>query len=109
MDLAPVSRDSGTLRGRRSAVRAALFMAILVASRRNPVIASYDNKLPATGKPAKQSLVACMRKLLVILDAILRDQNRGKPLDPQHSRSGIQRSGNKQAERRPSPVRRPSL
>jgi transposase len=78
--LAPINRDSGTLRGRRAIaggrapVRAALFMAALVASRRNPVIAPYYNKLRAAGKPAKQALVACMRKLLVILNAILRDQ-----------------------------------
>jgi transposase len=78
--VAPINRDSGTLRGRRTiaggrpAVRAALFMAALVASRRNPVIAPYYDKLRATGKPAKQTLVACMRKLLVILNAILRDR-----------------------------------
>jgi transposase len=78
--LAPLNRDSGTLRrrraiaGGRAPVRAALFMAALVASRRNPVIAPYSNKLRAAGKPAKQALVACMRKLLVILNAILRDR-----------------------------------
>ena len=109
MGLAPVSRDSGTLRGRRSAVRAALFMAILVASRRNPVITPYDNKLPATGKPAKQSLVACLRKLLVILDAILRDQNPWKTAGPPTQSLRNQAFGEQQAERRPLPVRRPSL
>jgi transposase len=42
--------------------------------RRNPVIAPYYDKLRATGKPAKQTLVACVRKLLVILNAILRER-----------------------------------
>ena len=78
--VAPINRDSGTLRGRRtiaggrSAVRSGLYMAALVASRANPVIAAHYNKLRAAGKTAKQALVACMRKLLVILNAILRDR-----------------------------------
>jgi transposase len=78
--LAPINRDSGTMRGRRTisggraAVRAALYMAALVASRRNPVIAAHYKKLRAAGKTGKQALVACMRKLLVILNAILRDR-----------------------------------
>jgi transposase len=78
--LAPINRDSGTLRGRRaiaggrSAVRAALFMPAMVASKTNPVIAPYYDKLRAAGKTAKQALTACMRKLLVILNAILRDR-----------------------------------
>lgn len=83
--VAPINRDSGSLRGRRtiaggrSAVRAALFMAALVASRKNPVIAPYYEKLRAAGKTPKQALTACMRKLLVILNAILRDR---KPWQP---------------------------
>lgn len=83
--VAPVNRDSGTLRGRRTiaggrpAVRAGLYMATLVASRANPVIAAHYNKLRATGKTGKQALVACMRKLIVILNAILRDR---KPWQP---------------------------
>ena len=83
--LAPINRDSGTLRGRRaiaggrSAVRAALFMPAMVASKTNPVIAPYYDKLRAAGKTAKQALTACMRKLLVILNAILRDR---KPWQP---------------------------
>ena len=78
--IAPVNRDSGTRRGRRAiaggrpVVRAALYMAALVASRANPLIAAHYKKLRAAGKPAKQALVACMRKLLVILNAILRDR-----------------------------------
>ena len=78
--VAPINRDSGTLRGRRAiaggrpAVRAALYMAALVASRANPVIAAYYQKLRTAGKTGKQALIACMRKLLVILNAILRDR-----------------------------------
>ena len=83
--VAPINRDSGTLRGRRTiaggrpAVRTALYMAALVASRANPVIAAYYAKLRAAGKTGKQSLVACMRRLVVILNAILRDR---KPWQP---------------------------
>jgi len=83
--VAPINRDSGTMRGRRtiaggrSAVRTALFMAALVASRKNPIIAPYYEKLRAAGKTAKQALTACIRKLIVILNAILRDR---KPWQP---------------------------
>jgi len=83
--VAPINRDSGTLRGRRTiaggraAVRTALYMPTIVASRANPVIATYYKKLRAAGKPAKQALIACMRKLIVILNAMLRDQ---KPWQP---------------------------
>jgi transposase len=78
--VAPINRDSGTLRGRRTiaggrpTVRAALYMAALVASRANPIIAPYYTKLRAAGKTGKQALIACTRKLLVILNAILRDR-----------------------------------
>ena len=78
--VAPINRDSGMMRGRRTiaggrpAVRTALFMAALVASRRNPIIAAYYAKLRAAGKTAKQALTACIRKLVVILNAILRDR-----------------------------------
>ena len=83
--VAPINRDSGMRRGRRTiaggrpAVRTALYMAALVASRRNPVIAPYYDKLRAAGKTGEQALVACMRKLVVILNAILRDR---KPWQP---------------------------
>jgi len=82
---APINRDSGTLRARRTiaggrpTVRTALYMPTIVASRTNPVIAAYYKKLRAAGKPAKQALIACMRKLIVILNAMLRDQ---KPWQP---------------------------
>jgi len=78
--VAPFSRDSGTMRGKRTIwggraqVRAALYMAALVASRRNPVIAAFYQRLLAAGKSKKLALTACMRKLLVTLNAILRDQ-----------------------------------
>ena len=76
--VAPINRDSGAQRGRktivggRAPVRAALYMAALVASRSNPVIAAHYQKLGSSGKAAKQALTACIRKLLVILNAILR-------------------------------------
>jgi transposase len=78
--VAPFNRDSGTLRGRRSiaggrpVVRAALYMAVLVAIRRNLPLAQTYHRLRAAGKPAKVAIVACMRKLVTILNAILRDQ-----------------------------------
>lgn len=76
--VAPVNRDSGTMRGRRtifggrSGVRSALYMAALVAARFNPVIKAFYMRLVTAGKPKKVALVACMRKLLTILNAMLR-------------------------------------
>jgi transposase len=76
--VAPFNRDSGRLRGKRCiaggrpTVRAALYMAALVATRYNPVIRLYYHRLLAAGKCKKLALVACMRKLLTILNAILR-------------------------------------
>jgi len=76
--VAPLNRDSGTLRGKRliyggrAPVRAALYMAALVASKCNPVIHGFYQRLRAAGKPAKVALTACMRKLLTILNAIAR-------------------------------------
>lgn len=78
--VAPFNRDSGTWRGKRmigggrSGVRAALYMAALVASRSNKAISTFYLRLRAAGKPAKVALVACMRKLLTILNAIIREQ-----------------------------------
>jgi transposase len=78
--VAPLNRDSGTLRGRRMiaggrpAVRATLYMAALSAARCNPSIAVLFQRLRSAGKPAKVALVACMRKLLTILNAIARDR-----------------------------------
>jgi transposase len=76
--VAPLSRDSGTLRGRRfvqggrASVRAVLYMAALVATRRNAVIRAFYVRLLAAGKPKKLALVACMRKLLTILNTMAR-------------------------------------
>lgn len=76
--VAPINRDSGTMRGRRTifggrdGVRTSLYMAALVAARFNPVIKTFYLRLLASGKPKKVALVACMRKLLTILNAMLR-------------------------------------
>jgi len=75
--VAPFNRDSGTHRGRRQVwggrapVRQALSMAALVASRHNPVLRTFYQRLVAAGKPKKVALVAVMRKLLTILRAIV--------------------------------------
>jgi len=77
--VAPLNRDSGTLRGKRSVwggrapVRAALYMAALAATRCNPVVRSFYTRLRAAGKATKVALTACMRKLLTILNAMVRD------------------------------------
>jgi transposase len=65
--------------GGRASVRAALYMAALVAARRNPVIQAFYARLRTAGKPAKVALVACMRKLLTILNAILRTGTPWRP------------------------------
>jgi transposase len=76
--LGPVPRDSGTMRGKRTIwggrarVRQGLYMATLSAVRHNPVLSAFYQRLIAAGKPTKVALVACMRKLLVILNAMLR-------------------------------------
>lgn len=76
--VAPLNCDSGQHRGKRSvwggraSVRAVLYMATLVASRRNPAIRSFYERLCAAGKPKKVALTACMRKLLTMLNAMLR-------------------------------------
>ena len=78
--VAPLSRDSGTRRGRRfvqggrSTVCAVLYMAALVASKHNVGIAEFYQPLVAAGKPKKLALVACMRKLLTILNVMIRTQ-----------------------------------
>jgi transposase len=83
--VAPMANDSGRLRGKRAIaggrarVRQVLYMATLVATRRNPVIRQFYERLLAAGKPKKVALVACMRKLLLILNAMLRDQRRWSP------------------------------
>jgi len=89
--VAPFCRDSGTLRGTRkvwggrSQVRRALYMATLVASQHNDVICSFYQRLLGHGKKKKQALTACMRKLLVTLNAILRDRQPWRYSEPQHA------------------------
>jgi transposase len=78
--VAPLNRDSGKMRGRRTIwggrakVRSALYMAALVASRHNPVLAVFYQRLVSAGKAKKLAITAVMRKLLTILNAIIRDQ-----------------------------------
>lgn len=77
--LAPLADDSGQRKGKRriwggrAQVRTALYMATLSAMRYNPAIAGTYQRLLAAGKPKKVAMVACMRKLLTILNAIMRD------------------------------------
>jgi transposase len=83
--IAPFNNDSGKKRGRRSIwggrapVRAIIYMAAVVAKTHNPVIATLFDRLTARGKPKKVALVACMRKLLTMLNAMLRDQRPWSP------------------------------
>jgi transposase len=76
--VAPLNHDSGKLRGQRgiwggrAQVRAVLYMATLVATKCNPVIRQFYDRLLAAGKPKKVALTACMRKLLTVLNALLR-------------------------------------
>ncbi|EGA3984774.1 IS110 family transposase [Escherichia coli] len=80
--VAPFNRDSGYMRGRRrisggrSGVRNVLFMAVLSAVRFNPVLKAFFARLVAAGKPKKVALVACMRRMVCILNAMLRDGSR---------------------------------
>ena len=78
--VAPMNRDSGKMRGKRSIrggrahVRTVLFMATLSAIQRNPVIKAFYQRLVAKGKNKKVAVVACMRKMIVLLNAMVRDQ-----------------------------------
>jgi transposase len=78
--VAPYNRDSGAFKGKRSiwggrsAVRNTLYMATLVATRHNAVIRHFYERLRKAGKPAKVAIVACMRKLLTILNAMVKHQ-----------------------------------
>lgn len=89
--VAPLNRDSGTLRGRRTVwggraqVRMALYMGAIVAARFNPVIRNFYQRLCAAGKAKKVALVACMRKLLVILNAMLKHRTPWQPHEVQHA------------------------
>jgi transposase len=83
--VAPLHCDSGTMRGRRAIwggrapLRATLYMATLVAVRHNPVLQACYERLLAAGKAKKVALVACMRKLLTILNAMVKHQTPWQP------------------------------
>jgi len=83
--LAPFNRDSGVMRGRRSIyggrsrVRTLLYMAATTAIRSNPVIRAFYERLKARGKPHKVAMVACMRKMLTILNAMVRQSTPWTP------------------------------
>ena len=83
--VAPFNRDSGTFKGKREVwggrapVRAALYMGALVAVRHNPILKEFYEKLLSAGKPKKVALAACMRKLLSILNAVMRDRAPWRP------------------------------
>lgn len=83
--LAPIARDSGTFRGRRMIfggrghIRRVLYMATLTAIKHNPAIRAFHQRLVAAGRPGKVALTAAMRKLLTILNAMLRDHRPWQP------------------------------
>ena len=87
--VAPLNHDSGKRRGKRfvqggrAAVRTALYMAALSASRFNPTIKAFYLRLTNAGKPKKVALTACMRKLLTILNAMVKN---GTDWDPNYAR-----------------------
>jgi transposase len=80
--VAPINRESGKFRGKRmisggrSEIRKALFMPTLVAKTHNPKIKAFYDRLLANGKPPKVALIACMRKILIILNVMIRDGKR---------------------------------
>ena len=84
--VAPLNRDSGAFRGQRSVwggrstVRTALYMSALAAVRSNPPIRAFYQRLVGAGKPKKVALVACMRKLLVTCNAVVRDGASWSPI-----------------------------
>lgn len=86
--LAPMNRDSGKFKGKRmitggrSSVRAGLYMAILSAIRYNPKIKTFYERLVAAGKNKKLAITACMRKLLTMLNAIIRENQPWNPIYP---------------------------
>lgn len=89
--VAPLNRDSGTLRGRRTCwggraqVRAVLYMAALAATRFNPVMRAFYRRLCTAGKAKKVALVACMRKLLIILNAMMKHRTPWRAPMGQHA------------------------
>jgi len=89
--VAPLNRDSGTLRGRRTVwggraqVRAVLYMGAIVAARFNPVIRAFYQRLQRAGKANKVALTACMRKLLTILNAMLKHRTPWREVEAHHA------------------------
>lgn len=85
LGVAPMNNDSGDMKGRRSirggraAPRACLYMVAVTAIRHNPVIKSFYERLRERGKPFKVAITACMRKIIVILNAMIRDMQRWDP------------------------------
>ena len=83
--LAPHACDSGRFRGKRriwggrAEVRRTLYLAGFIASRYDPALRAFRRKLQEAGKPAKLAIVACARKLLTVLNAMLRDQREHRP------------------------------
>ncbi len=92
--LAPFNRDSGQYKGRRfifggrGGVRSVLYMATLSALRCNPALWAFNQRLRKAGKPFKVAMVATMRKLLIRLNALLRDQTTWNDLDTERTRRG---------------------
>jgi len=83
--VAPLNHDSGKHRGKqaiaggRAQVRAVLYMATLTATQRNPVIKTFYERLCQKGKPKKVALTACMHKLLIILNAMVKSGTSWQP------------------------------
>jgi len=86
--VAPRARDSGKFRGKRmvwggrASVRSALFMSVLSGTRWNPVLRTFYQRLRSQGKPARVAQTACMRKLLIMLNAMVRDGQSWNPSIP---------------------------
>jgi transposase len=89
--VAPLNRDSGIMRGKRcvwggrAGICTALYMATLVATRFNPIIAAFYRRLCNAGKAHKVALTACMRKLLTILNAMVKNNSHWSPVCPANS------------------------
>ena len=89
--VAPLNRDSGTWHGRRTVwggraqVRAVLYMGAVVAARFNPIIRPFYHRLHQAGKAKKVALTACMRKLLTILNAMLKHRTPWRETEAQHA------------------------
>lgn len=89
--VAPFNQDSGKFRGKRcvwggrASVRCALYMAAMSAKRFNPAIKIFYDRLQANGKPKKLALTACMRKILVTLNAMVKNNEQWRPISLKNS------------------------